>query len=263
MKYLVPLEHDKGVESHISMHFGKAPYYAIVTFNPSNGNVEVDIKPAPSLLHGEVCDASTLASGVDAIIVKGVGPRAIHALESLGVKIYTTNAQVLGEAIKEITGGSLTPLNPSSATCRHRDTELRGYQCRGFHYPFPIAPPLGFPQQAFTQRRPTVRVAIASVGREGLNDQVAPQFGRCPTFTIVDVVNGGIVNVEVRDNIYAMQPHGAGFAVVQFLAGLGVNIVVGSRFGPNASQALASLGIQVQTVPAGTRVKDALRFLTG
>lgn len=271
MKYLIPLEHDNGVKSQVSMHFGKAPYYAIVTFNSSNGSVEVNIKPAPNLLHGEVCDAATLASrlGVNAVIVKGIGPKAIHALESAGVKIYTTSTQVLSEVIKEIKKGSLTSLNSSSVTCKHKDIELKNYQYRGFYYPFPRVPPPppGFPPPAFTWGSPIptsrVKVAIATVGHEGLNDQVAPQFGRCPTFTIVDVENGKIVNVEVKDNMYVMQPHGVGFAVVQFLAGLRVNIVLGSRFGPNASQALASLGIQVRTVPAGTRVKDALRFLTG
>ncbi|MEM2405656.1 MAG: NifB/NifX family molybdenum-iron cluster-binding protein [Candidatus Methanomethylicia archaeon] len=269
MKYLVPIENDNGAKSKVSMHFGRASYYAIVTFNPSSNSVEVNIKSAPDLLHGEVCDAATLVSrpSVDAIVVKGIGPKAVSILESMGVKVYTTNAQFLSEVIKEIKDGLLTSLKSSSIACRHG--EMGNSQCRSFHYPFPIAPPLplSYLQPAFTCRTSTstgrIRVAVATIGHDGLDDYVAPQFARCSTFTIVDVENKKIANVEVRDNIHAMQPHGVGFATVQFLAGLGVNVVVSNRFGPNASQALTSLGIQIQIVPAGVRVREALRFLTG
>jgi len=97
----------------------------------------------------------------------------------------------------------------------------------------------------------------------GLDDTVAPRFARCPTFTLIDVEGGRIVNVEVRDNPYMAYPHGAGFAVAQFLANLGVNVVLAPMIGPNAQQALSSLGIRVQLVPAGMKVRDALRSITG
>ena len=108
-----------------------------------------------------------------------------------------------------------------------------------------------------------LRVAIPTNGRMGLDDTVAPRFARCPTFTIVDLEGGRVVNVEVRDNPYVTYPHGAGFAVAQFLASLGVNVVLAPMIGPNAQQALSSLGIRVQLVPAGVKVRDALRSITG
>ena len=47
------------------------------------------------------------------------------------------------------------------------------------------------------------------------------------------------------------------------MANLGVNVVVANRVGPNAQMALSSLGIRVHLVPAGTKVKEALRSLMG
>jgi len=108
-----------------------------------------------------------------------------------------------------------------------------------------------------------LRVAFSTNGHAGLDDTIADRFARCPTFTIVDVEDGRVLNVDIRDNPFIMHPHGAGFAAAQFLANMGVSAVVAARFGPNAWQALASLGISIHVAPPGTKVRDALRSLTG
>lgn len=270
MKYIIPLEDNNGDKSRLSLHFGRAPFYAIITFDDSN-NVKIDIKQAPTLFHGEVCDVTTLINefNVNAAIVKNIGPKAVSRLENMGVKLFTTNAEILSEVIKEIKNKKLIPLDLSKVTCKHGSIDLEGYKYGGFYQSYPMYIPFINisaidPQlQSSTGIKPvgSIRIAIATTNREGLNSQVASVFARAPTFTIIDVERGKIINLEVKDNVYKTQPHGAGLSVAQFLASIGVNIVVGSKFGPKAAQALSSLGIEMKTVPAGMRVKDVLSFV--
>lgn len=93
---------------------------------------------------------------------------------------------------------------------------------------------------------------------------VSPVFGRCPTFTVVDVEGGEIKGVQVIPNQAMYAPHGAGIAAVQTLANLGVKIILAGRFGPWASQATMQFGIQTLTVPPGIKVRDAVyRYVLG
>ncbi len=278
MKYLVPLENNNELNSIISSHFGRAPYYAIINVT-LDGQYEYKIKSI-STMHGDVCGAADLIekSDVDAVIVKGIGPRAISTLKSLGIKIYKTNSNYLKDLINEILNGKLSLLEETDYTCPET------YQSMGYGYgrrwrrrlyyqyppqpyppypPPPMYPPTPYPQQAIKPqlRSGALRIAVACEGRGGLNDIVSMRFGRAPTFTIIDVQNGQIKNVVVEPNPYINQPHGVGIAISQYMASKGVNIAVAGRFGPNAMQILQSLGIRALQVPPGIRVRDVLRYL--
>lgn len=137
-------------------------------------------------------------------------------------------------------------------------------------YPPPYGPPPQYPPTRPT--RPTVpppamgrlKVAIASQGQGGLDDVVSPMFGRCPTFTIVDIENGEIKGVDAVPNQAAHAMHGAGIAAVQTLANLGVNAILAGRFGPNASAVCNQSGIQMIPVQPGTKIRDAVQsFISG
>lgn len=270
MKYIIPLEDNNGDKSRLSLHFGRAPFYAIITFDNSN-NVKIDIKQAPTLFHGEVCDVTTLINefNVDAAIVKDIGPKAVRRLENVGVKLFTTNTKILSEVIEEIRNKKLIPLDSSKVTCKHKSIGLEEYRYGGFHQPYPTHTPFinisaidpRLQSSTGIKSIGSIRIAIATTNREGLNSQVASVFARAPTFTIIDIEKGKIIHLEVKDNVYKTQPHGAGLSVAQFLASLGVNIVVSNKFGPRAAQALSSLGIEMQIAPAGMRVKDVLGFV--
>jgi len=139
------------------------------------------------------------------------------------------------------------------------------------YMPFPYPPSMMPPSSPLMTRRTTqragvkpgvLRVAVACVGRGGLDDYVSMQFGRAPAFTIVDLEGGQVKNVVVEPNQYMYQPHGVGIAVAQHMANRGVQVIIAGRFGPNATSVLQSVGIKMVTVPPNTRVKDALRFIS-
>lgn len=87
---------------------------------------------------------------------------------------------------------------------------------------------------------------------------VSPMFGRCPSFTVVEIEGKNIKNVKVLPNQYVSSPSGVGIAVVQMLANEGVRYILAGRFGPNVSAVSGQLGIQMVMAQPGVKIKDAI-----
>lgn len=80
-----------------------------------------------------------------------------------------------------------------------------------------------------------MRIAISTDG-----DFVSAHFGRCPSFTIVDIENDKIVRREVVNN----PGHQPGF-IPQFLHEKGIKCIVAGGMGMRATGFFNELGIQV------------------
>ncbi len=107
-----------------------------------------------------------------------------------------------------------------------------------------------------------MKVAISTTSG-GLDDKVSEVFGRAVSFTIVDIENGDVKNVEVVRNDFAVRGGGAGVAVSQFLVDKGVNAVITGNIGPNALAVLSSAGVKVYN-GGGLKVKEAIeKFVRG
>ncbi len=280
MRLIVPLDEDAGLRSRVSGHFGRAPYLAVIELNGGRARlVEIRPNPAASGHGGGACGVMELlaALGADGIVAKRVGVRAAQRLLEAGVRVFEAPSDTLKGVLEGLEAGSLRPLDLASLASGGY-AGFKEAAALAFYPPPPSWPPAGpgappqppfmppagpmpMPRQVGLSGR--LKIAFSTNGRAGLDDTIAQRFARCPTFTIVEVEDGRVLNVEVHENPYVNYPHGAGFAVAQFLANMGVKAVVASRFGPNAWQALASLGMSVHVIPAGTRVRDALRSLTG
>ena len=79
-----------------------------------------------------------------------------------------------------------------------------------------------------------MRIAISTDGTA-----VPMHFGRCPSFTIVDIENGSVTGKETIDN----PGHEPGF-IPQFLHERGVNCIIAGGMGMRASGLFAELGIK-------------------
>jgi len=119
LKYLIPLQENSGITSKISFHFGRSPYYAIVTHDQSADKIEMEIKSISSISHGEICGAGEMVerAGADAVIVKGIGPKAIQMLQRRGTRVYMTSSETLNQVIEEIRAGKLKPAS-DNVLCR-------------------------------------------------------------------------------------------------------------------------------------------------
>lgn len=107
-----------------------------------------------------------------------------------------------------------------------------------------------------------VRLVFATQ-QGGPDDQVSPVFGRCQTYTVVDVENGEITNSEVVQNQYANAMSGAGIQAAGFVANQGAEAVIAGNFGPNVASVLNQSGVKM--VPAsGVSVREAVsQYLDG
>ena len=105
---------------------------------------------------------------------------------------------------------------------------------------------------------------IMSTVNGGLDDRVNPAFGRTPTFTVVDVENGEITNVQVLPNPGYSQPRGAGVTAAQFAIDQRADVVIAGQFGPNSYGALQASGIRMVSAPTNITVREAVEaFLRG
>jgi predicted Fe-Mo cluster-binding NifX family protein len=107
------------------------------------------------------------------------------------------------------------------------------------------------------------RIAVATDGKEGLEDTVSNVFGRAKTFTIVDVEDEKIIGVSVLENPALSYSHGAGPIAIKMLIDDGVEVVLANELGVGASDILKQHNIiYIQAKPStnvGEAIKKALR----
>ena len=104
-----------------------------------------------------------------------------------------------------------------------------------------------------------MKIAIPTKGDKGLEDSVSDVFGRSERFTILEIADGSIVNVEVVENPAASYKHGAGPIVVKMLSDMGVTAVAAREFGLGVSTLLEQNKIKKFNVEANTTVKEAVQ----
>ena len=98
---------------------------------------------------------------------------------------------------------------------------------------------------------------MAATTKGGLDDLVSEVFGRCATFTMVDVEGKDIKGANVVPNQFAGGTGGVGIQVAQMAVKEKVRAVLAGRFGPNASEVLAQAGIDMVPM-AGVPVRQAV-----
>ena len=103
-----------------------------------------------------------------------------------------------------------------------------------------------------------MRIAIPTNGDKGIEDVVSDVFGRSETFTIIDIIEGSIRNVEVVKNPAASYKHGAGPIVIKMLADKEVTAVAAREFGLGASTLLDQNNMKTFKVNAGIPVREAI-----
>ena len=102
------------------------------------------------------------------------------------------------------------------------------------------------------------RIAIPTKGKRGMEDVVSDVFGRANSFTIIDIAEKKVQNVEVIQNPAASYPHGAGPIVVKLLADKSVNTVVAGEFGPGVSTLLGQFNVTMIEVKRGKHLTEVL-----
>lgn len=83
-----------------------------------------------------------------------------------------------------------------------------------------------------------MKLAVPTKEDKGLDYSVSDVFGRAEIFTILEITNSSIVNVEVIRNPAASYKHGSGPIVVKMLSDMKVKAVAAREFSVGASTLL-------------------------
>lgn len=104
-----------------------------------------------------------------------------------------------------------------------------------------------------------IKLAVPTKSRKEVEDVVSKVFGRSKTFTLIELVDREVKDVEVVDNPAISYKHGVGPIVVKMLTEKGVNVVAAREFGPGASALLEQNNIKMVKVEAGTPLNEVIK----
>ena len=103
----------------------------------------------------------------------------------------------------------------------------------------------------------SMKICVASDGNAGLEDTVSAQFGRCPTFVVVEIEGQNIKGSHTIVNPGSTAASGAGIQAAQAVIDAGCSVIIASSIGPNSSQALQMAGVEMRKAPQ-IKVRDAI-----
>jgi len=117
MKIAFPTQENQGLDSRVFGHFGSAKHFLIV--ETRDGGLEAIENQNREHLHGQ-CQPLAALDGrpVDAVVVGGIGPGALHGLQAAGIRVYRGVEGSVGENLALAQAGRL-PEFSSEHTCAH------------------------------------------------------------------------------------------------------------------------------------------------
>ncbi len=118
MKICIPVESDRGQDSRVFSHFGSAPLFMLV--DSDTGLMEPLGNANRGHGHG-MCNPLSALGGhaVDAVVVGGIGRRALEKLNAAGVIVYLARHPALSETLRAHSDGVLEEVTPSAACGGH------------------------------------------------------------------------------------------------------------------------------------------------
>ena len=104
-----------------------------------------------------------------------------------------------------------------------------------------------------------MKLAIATEEDKGMEDTVSYFFSRSKSFTIIDISDGSINNVEVVKNSAVWNKHGAGPLAIKMLIDMHVTAVAARELGIGASNLLDQNNVEKFKVKSGIPVREAVK----
>ena len=98
MKILIPVLENRGKESRVSPHFGRAPYFAL--YDSETGKLEIIENKSEHFGGMRRPAENMLKYKPDVVFALGMGPRAVDLLRSNNVKIETGDYETVEKIIE-------------------------------------------------------------------------------------------------------------------------------------------------------------------
>lgn len=120
-RIVIPVVDESGLNAHLSEHFGRTPFFAVVDLSE---NCEIlDVKTVANV--GEHFGGSgqradfILQLKPNAIITYGMGPRGLSIYQSVRVAVLRANAKTVREVIAAYKNDELQELTEGCHQARH------------------------------------------------------------------------------------------------------------------------------------------------
>ena len=116
MRICIPTNGKNGLNDHVGEHFGRVPTYTIVDLDTNKVKV---IPNTSEHMGGEGHPPEIMArEGIDIMICRALGRRAIAMFEELGIDVYIGAFGTVKDAIDDFKQGRLQKAGMSDA-CEH------------------------------------------------------------------------------------------------------------------------------------------------
>ena len=109
VKIIIPVEDESGLSAQLAKHFGRAPFYALISLDENSQVINVEtIRNVGEHFGGEGhMHDHILKAKPDVIITPGIGPRGLSNFQSMRIAVLKANSDTLKEAIDEYKSGVL------------------------------------------------------------------------------------------------------------------------------------------------------------
>lgn len=118
MRVCIPMFEDQGLAGTPYGHFGSAPYF-LLYYTETKQAETIDNRD----MHHEhgACNPLMALNGarVDALVVGGIGARAIAGLNTLGIRVYRSVPGSVEDNVRRLAGGELQELTAADACGHH------------------------------------------------------------------------------------------------------------------------------------------------
>ena len=120
MLVAIPSLDDNGLESTLSPHLGRCPFFVLVDLNGTEiESIRTIANPHASSHETGQIPRFVAGHDVDAILTGGMGPRAITAFASLGVRAVTGGRGTVRLVLNDHARGSLREAEPCGESPHH------------------------------------------------------------------------------------------------------------------------------------------------
>jgi len=122
MRFVVPVEEDKGVDSRLSEHFGRAPFFAVFELDEDGKILNQKAVPNESEHFGGTGfpPDRILQLEPDAVITFGMGPRALSQFQEAKVAVLRANSDTVNGVISSYIKDELEELTEGCHHAQHR-----------------------------------------------------------------------------------------------------------------------------------------------
>ena len=120
-RIVIPVIEDSGLESRLSEHFGRAPYFMVIEIDSKGEIVNIEAIPNTSEHFGGFGRPpdKILQLRPTALITYGMGPRALSIFQQARVAVLRANAPTVREVIEAFKRNELEELTEGCREARH------------------------------------------------------------------------------------------------------------------------------------------------